>query len=540
MRHFGWGEPDHASEGLPEHAAAMLERELDLPAGGARRVPVALDAVRVGASVLPDPVRAKLAGAVGPDAVRDDHDARVLHAAGKAYPDLVRLRAGDALAAPDAVVAPPDAAAVPRVLAACAAHGVAVVPFGGGTSVVGGVEPVRGPFAAVVALDLRGLDGVIGVDERSLLASVEPGLRLPDLDAALARRGLTLGHVPQSYAFATVGGCVATRSAGQASTGFGRIDALVDGVRLDAPAGALDLAPRPASAAGPDLRELVVGSEGTLGVIMRCDLRVRRVPAATRYEGFAFGSFADGADALRAAAQGGTAPDVARLSDADETRLTLAMSGLGPVSGALVRGFLRARGVAGGCLAVCGWEGGEDDVARRRARTAAVLRAHGAVPLGTAPGRAWQRGRYDAPHLRDALLDRGVLVETLETATTWTGLEALHARVGAALRGALERPLVLCHVSHLYPSGGSLYFTFLARRDDADPIGQWRRAKRAATDAVVAGGGTITHHHAVGRDHAEWLPAEVGALGIRALRALKAELDPAGIMNPGKLLPAAP
>jgi alkyldihydroxyacetonephosphate synthase len=161
------------------------------------------------------------------------------------------------------------------------------------------------------------------------------------------------------------------------------------------------------------------------------------------------------------------------------------------------------------------------------------------VPLGTAPGRAWVRGRYEAAYLRDALLDRGVFVETLETATTWSGLERLHDAVSAALHGAIDRPLVLCHVSHLYASGASLYFTFLARQDAADPLGQWRRAKRAATDAIVAAGGTITHHHAVGRDHADWLPAEVGEVGVRALRALKAELDPAGIMNPGKLLPEA-
>jgi len=519
---------------LPPEAADFLRRELDLP-GGVRREPVALADVRLGASALPDAARAAFAAA-GAE-VRDDREARVLRAAGKAYPDLVRMRTGDASEAPDAVVLPPDADAVAAVLAACAEHGVAVVPFGGGTSVVGGVAPERGGFGSVIALDLERLDALRDVDERSLLVSVEGGLRLPELERRLGERGLTLGHFPQSYEYVSVGGAVATRSAGQASTGYGRVDELVDGVRLDAPAGTLDLAARPASAAGPELRELVVGSEGVLGVITRADLRVRPLPPERRYEGFAFASFAEGVEALRRVEQLRAAPDVARLSDEDETRVALAQSAGGPAA-SVARGYLRARGVAGGCVAICGWEGEADDVARRRARTAALLKAAGAVALGRRPGRSWVRGRYEGPYLRDALLDRGVFVETLETAATWSRLPAVYGAVRGAIAGALgPASLVLCHVSHLYASGASLYFTFLAGEAE-DPIAQWRAVKRAATEAIVASGATITHHHAVGRDHAEWLPAEAGALGVLALRALKRELDPAGVMNPGKLLPA--
>jgi len=501
---------------------------------------VSLASVRVAGSALPDAVRSALAGTVGAGHVRDDHEARVLHAAGKAYPDLVRQRAGDALQAPDAVVLPSSHEEVRGVLDCCAAAGVAVVPFGGGTSVVGGVEPLRGAFGAVVALDLSRLARVAAVDERSLTVDAESGLTLPALEAQLAARGLTLGHFPQSYEYATVGGCVATRSAGQASTGYGRIDELVLGVRMAAPAGDVDLAAMPASAAGPDLRELVVGSEGALGVITSSALRVRPRPAVVRYEGFAFASFGEGAEAMRVLEQGGAAPDVARLSDEEETRLQLALAGGGArarVGGA----YLRARGVAGGCVAICGWEGDADSVARRRARTAAVLRGHGAVALGQSPGRAWQRGRYHGPYLRDDLLDHGVFVETLETAAQWSSLFTLYRAVGTALRSSLGAlgtpPLVLCHVSHLYPSGASLYFTFLARARAGEELDQWRAAKTAATDAIVAAGGTITHHHAVGRDHAPWLRAEAGEHGIAALRAVKAALDPSGVMNPGKLLP---
>jgi alkyldihydroxyacetonephosphate synthase len=408
--------------------------------------------------------------------------------------------------------------------------------------VVGGVEPLRADFAGVVALDLAGLDRLVSVDERSLTAVLEAGVTLPRAERLLGERGLTLGHFPQSYEFATVGGCVATRSAGQASTGYGRIDDLVLGVRMAAPLGDVDLRAIPASAAGPDLRELVVGSEGALGVITSTALRVRPVPAVRRYEGWMFSSFGEGAEALRALEQQGVAPDVARLSDEEETRLSLALAGTGGVKGALAGAYMKARGVAGGCIAITGWEGDRESVVGRRARTAGVLKRHGAVPLGQAPGRAWARGRYHGPYLRDHLLDRGVFVETLETAAQWSGLFALYRAVGDALREALAGggtpPLVMCHISHLYPSGASLYFTFLARGRPGAELDQWRAAKSAATDAIVRSGGTITHHHAVGRDHAPWLAAEVGETGVGVLRAVKAELDPAGIMNPGKLLPA--
>jgi alkyldihydroxyacetonephosphate synthase len=532
MRFWGWGDDAHAGEGIPPHAEEMLSRELDLPPGGS--APVALDEVRLRDPALPEAALAALRAVCD---VRDDREARVLHAAGKSYPDLVRQRTGDAEQAPDAVVLPSSHDEVRAVLDACGQHGVAVVPFGGGTSVVGGVEPLVADFAAVVALDLSRLDRLAAVDERSLTAVLEAGVTLPEAERLLGERGLTLGHFPQSYEYATVGGCVATRSAGQASTGYGRIDELVLGVRMAAPAADVDLRAMPASAAGPDLRELVVGSEGALGVITSSALRVRRRPEEKRYEGWMFPSFGEGAESLRALEQAEASPDVARLSDEEETRLSMALAGSGGAKGAVAGAYLRARGVAGGCLAICGWEGESADVARRRFRTASLLREQGAVPLGRSPGEAWARGRFHGPYLRDHLIDRGVFVETLETAAQWSGLFGLYRAVGAALRGALGQCLVMCHVSHLYPSGASLYFTFLARAEP-EPLEQWRRAKSAATEAIVANGGTITHHHAVGRDHAPWLAREVGDAGVAALRAVKAELDPAGIMNPGKLLPA--
>ncbi|HEX6582493.1 MAG TPA: FAD-binding oxidoreductase [Thermoleophilaceae bacterium] len=538
MRWWGWGEDGHAVP-LPHAAETLLREELGTDPE-ARRPPVPFEQVTLPDSALPAAARERLVGAVGAEHVRDGREVRVAHAVGRSYPDLVRIRSGDASSAPDAVVLPGSAEQVAAVLAACAEQRVAVTPFGGGTSVVGGVEPVRDGMSGCISLDLSRLATTVEVDRTSLIARLDAGLFGPEAERRLGAEGVTLGHFPQSFEHSTLGGWVATRSAGQASTGYGRIDELVEGVRCIAPAGEVTTRALPASAAGPSLRELLVGSEGVLGVICEATVRVRPAPAARRYEGWSFRSFAEGCAAFRVMEQADAAADVSRLSDEHETRLSMAMASTGSRKERLGRRYLRMRGHEGGCLAILGFEGDEEDVERRRRRTSALLRAGGGVLLGRRPGEAWLRGRYAAPYLRDELLDRRVMVETLETATTWANLESLHGAVGSALRTSLGKrgtpPLVMCHVSHLYPSGASLYFTFLARQED-DALAQWTAAKTAASEAIVAGGGTITHHHAVGRDHRPWMRAEVGELGIELIRAAKERLDPAGIMNPGKLLP---
>ncbi len=538
-RGWGWG-GGRAGPRLSAGARDVLRRALGVATGLAPPVP--LEQIEVRASALSDRAREGLIRAVGAEHVDEDHRARVAHAAGQSYEDLVRLRGGDGRGAPDAVVAPGSREEVAAALAVCREEEVAVVPFGGGTSVVGGVEPGRGRFPAVVSLDLGRLDRLVALDERSLTATFEAGISGRRAEALLDARGLTLGHFPQSFEHATIGGYVATRSAGQASAGYGRVDDLVLGLRCATPAGEVRARPIPASAAGPSLVELIVGSEGALGVITEATLAVRRRPTARRYEGFSFASFEAGAEALRALAQAGAAPDVARLSDAGETSLALTQAAAGGGLGArALRRYLRLRGQRRPCLAIVGWEDVEGEVSRRGARSTRLLRAAGGLALGPRPGHAWARGRFEGPYLRDDLLDAGILVETFETATTWDRLAELHRSVGATLTGALAArgatPLIGCHVSHVYRSGASLYFTVLARQERGCELEQWRAAKVAASEAIVAGGGTITHHHAVGSVHLPWLSAEVGELGVEALRAVKARLDPTGIMNPGKLVP---
>jgi alkyldihydroxyacetonephosphate synthase len=538
MRWWGWGDPSHPP-GLPEHALSFLRETVG--AGAHPRPPVALEHVRLPPPTISTEALDALRVLVGAEHVRDDRAERVGHAAGKGYPDLVRLRAGTPEGAPDAVLYPCSREQLRGLLSACGRLSLAVVPFGGGTSVVGGVEPLRGRHEAVVALDMSRMASVVALDEGSLTVTVQAGAGARALERWLAGRGLTLGHFPQSFEHVSLGGCAATRSAGQASTGYGRFERMVQGLRMSAPVGDMQLPALPASAAGPSLRELVVGSEGTLGVIDELSLRVRGAPAERIYEGVFFEDFGAGVRALRELAQRHAAPDVARLSDEPETRMSLALAGSGGVKGRLGRAYLGVRGHANGCLAILGFEGEVEEVRERRARARATVRRNGGLPVGRSPGRAWLASRFSAPYLRDELLTHGVMVETLETATPWSNVQALHGRVGRAIEEALRAcgtpGLVMCHVSHLYETGGSLYFTFLARQLEGEELAQWQAVKAAASAAIAAGGGAITHHHAVGRDHAPWMESEVGRAGVRALRALKAELDPAGIMNPGKLLP---
>lgn len=519
MTWWGWGIPDERPD-LP----APARRWLAAQTGWRPRSTPRVDSIDVPPSDFPPGL---LAGACQVSISAAD---RLAHAGGKSYVDLVRRRSGLA-AFPDAVLFPASAESVLAALQRCASEGIAVIPFGGGTSVVGGVEPMRDDFRYVVALDLTELDRLIDVDPDSRTAVLQAGLRTMAAESLLREHGFTLGHFPQSAEFATIGGYAATRSAGQASSGFGRFDDMVVGLRAVTPAGLLDLGRAPRSAAGPDLRQLILGSEGAFGIVTEVTVRIHPVPVASRYEGFSFPSFSAGLAAIRALTQDGFPPDVVRLSDADETRANLAGAGAGP------RWYLRGRGHGAGCIAILGWEGSDLHVPMRHQLARRVVAQHGGIRLGSKPGVAWRRDRFAAPYLRDLLLDVGLLVETLETATSWSGLPALHDAVRSALFDALHRPVVICHVSHVYAAGASLYFTVLADRDDDNPLAQWERAKTAASKAIVAAGGTISHHHGVGLDHRNYLANEIGSVGIAALRAVKHALDPTGILNPGKLIP---
>ncbi|MGW3036185.1 FAD-binding oxidoreductase [Streptomyces sp. NPDC001178] len=523
----GWGDPARATP-LPDTVIGLLRDLLGVKPRGAE--PVGLADIAVPEGQLEPAVHQALAAAVGGEEyVRTDAETCIRHTRGKSTPDLLRIREGDVEDTPAAVLLPAGHDEVLAVLRACAEHGLALVPFGGGTSVVGGLAPGRrGTF---VALDLRRMDGLLALDPVSRTATLQPGLRAPQAEALLAEHGFTLGHFPQSYEWATIGGFAATRSSGQASAGYGRFDEMVLGLTLATPEGTIDTGRAPRSAAGPDLRQLVLGSEGAFGVITSVTVRIRPVPQTRIYEGWRFPSFEEGAAALRRLAQDGPRPTVLRLSDETETLIGLAQPDAIGSSDAQA---------AAGCTAIAGYEGTEDDVSYRRERAAAVLRECGGSPLGEEPGERWAHGRYSAPYLRDALLDAGAFAETLETATFWSRVPELYSAVRDALTATLTEagtpPLVMCHISHVYENGASLYFTVVSAQGE-DPLAHWTRAKHAANEAILTAGGTITHHHGVGTDHRDWYVREAGPLAVEALRAVKRRLDPAGLLNPGVLLP---
>jgi len=479
---------------------------------------------------------------------------RAMHARGRAFPDLVAGFDGDYTGAPDLVARPRDAAEVARVLEVCDDRDWACVPFGGGTSVVGGVDAAlaRTGREAMISLDLSALSGVHEVDETSRLARIGAGTVGPALEEALARHGLTLRHFPQSFEFSTLGGWIATRAGGHYATGPTRIDELVHAISMISPRGTIETHRHPGSGAGPEPARLLLGSEGVLGIITEAWMRVVPRPRWRATASVAYRDFAAGVAAARALAQSGLQPSNARLLDASEARLhRVRFDG----TSVLLIGFESADHPLGPWLAraleLARDHGGEvvsgpteTDAGAEGAGEGAREGAGEGAGQGKA-GRAgeteaWRRAFLDAPYLQSTLLSVGVLSDTFETACTWTQFPELHARVTAAVGRALDAEcgggVVSCRFTHVYPDGPAPYYTFVGALRPGGELSQWRAVKAAASEALAAAGGTITHHHAVGRTHRPWYDRERPPLFAEALRAVKRELDPRGILNPGVLV----
>lgn len=548
LRWNGWGPSDHEFS-LGEREPAFwnwVAGEL----GGADlspRTPATLDEIRIRVPQLKKSTRAELVAVLGEEHVRQDRYERVFHAVGRSYRDLLSVRRGEIDAVPDAVLYPHDSEQVAAILKICARDHVAVVPFGGGSSVVGGVEPRRAKGQrAVVTLDTTRMNRVLSVDPISHTAVVQTGIYGPELESALQARGFTLGHYPQSFQFSTLGGWIAARGAGQQSNGYGVAAKWLVSARVVTPEGEMVTQPFPNSAAGPDLNHLIAGSEGRLGVITEATVRLHDVPASRDYQGVFFRDFVRGSEALREMIQQGLSVAMVRLSDGDETQFLTTFSRVGTTPSRTQRfadALLERRGFGEETsLMLIGVEGERAHCAWTMARALAIAVKHGGLPLGPGIGKKWYEGRFNMPYLREPMMDRGVGVDTLETSTTWGNIFELHRQVGDALRAAIiaegaPDALVMCHISHSYDTGASLYFTFAFPIDERDPLRQWRRIKTAASDAIRDFGGTISHHHGVGADHLPWMADEKGAGQVDALSALSRAFDPAGILNPGKTFP---
>ena len=545
---WGWREQGFDLEGRDEALWTYLADALGLEA--LPHTPaVALEEVDLQEGALDEEGRRSLEEAMGgPEGVKTDRMERLFHAVGKSYHDMIRIRRGEVPRAPDVVVYPASADQVAAALGWAAERGWAVVPYGGGSSVVGGVEPPVGErWPGVMTLDTSRLDRLLEIDESSHTARFEAGIYGPKLERDLHERGYTLGHYPQSWEFSTLGGWIAARGAGQQSNRYGSSDKFLVATTLQTPRGQWDIRGFPASAAGPNLNQMVAGSEGTMGVIVDATVKVHELAESSDYRGYLFKDFRSGAEAIRQIVQAEIPVAMIRLSDGDETRFFSKFKSIGHEDdgGALRAAIKKVMEWTGygqhPCAMLIGLEGEAEQVRVSQARTLAVCLKQGALPLGAGPGRSWYEGRFQMPYLRDPLMDRGVGVDTLETSTTWSNLHHLHRAVRDAIGQAIEarglRGLVLGHISHSYLVGASLYFTFVFPRDLDDELGQWREIKQAASDVIAREGGTISHHHGVGADHLDWMEAEKGTLGLAVLQGARAAIDPAGIMNPGKLIP---
>jgi alkyldihydroxyacetonephosphate synthase len=533
---WGWGwadrfPTDEARRSLGAQVAALLG--IDPPA---LRAPPTLDSIALTAP------RVEVPTALGAFVTRDRGE-RAMHAHGKSYRDVACAFDGDFSAAPDAVAMPRDESEVAAVLEWCERGGIAVVPFGGGTSVVGGVEPPTGDsWPGAVAVDTRRMDRLLDVDEVSRAARIEAGALGPRIEEQLAAHGLTLRHFPQSFEHSTLGGWIATRAGGHFATLYTHIDDLVESVRMVTPRGVFATRRLPASGAGPAPDRLVLGSEGTLGIITEAWMRVRPRPRFRASASVRFADFMAGAMGARAVAQSGLHPSNCRLLDPREAM----MNGVAAEGGAvLLLAFESAEQPMRAWIdAALGIAVGHGGVASRVKETAdsATTSGRGAPPAGDGgadANAAWRQAFVDAPYVQSALVSMGIIADTFETACTWDRFPGLHQRVTAEVQAAMRAEcgggLLTCRFTHVYPDGPAPYFTFVAPGRRGQEIAQWEVIKRAASDALEASGATTTHHHAIGRLHKPWYEREVPPLFLEALRAAKARLDPAGIMNPGVL-----
>ena len=550
MKWWGWGEEDVAftDEDRPELAPFIADRlGLDLRHPGTAAV--AFETLDIPVSALSAELRARLEAAVGADGVStDDHD-RVVHGRGKSLTDLIRQRRGDLGRLPDVVVRPGSEEEVAGVMDAALEVDAVVIPFGGGSSISGSLEAEPGETRPVISVDLARLNRVLSIDATSQLARVQAGVFGPDLERQLNAQGWTCGHFPDSFTHSTLGGWIATRSSGMQSDRYGDVAELTRGMRVVTPSGPLTVRPVPSTSTGPSVREMVLGSEGRLGIITEATVHVRRDPAERKILAYLFPSWPAALAAMRDIAASEASPSVTRVSDAPETAFSFATRNtptpFDRVKSAALQAFLRRKGwdVEAMCLSFIGYEGSADHVKAQRKLTEDIVKRHGGLGIGSSPGQLYDQKKFDTPYIRDFLLDRGAPADVSETSAPWSELLRVYDNVRAAGHAAFDRlgvpGYLMCHLSHSYHAGACLYFTFALNPPDArDALEDYGVVKRAIQQAFVDSAATLSHHHAVGTEHAQWLEEDISAPGVAMLRALFEGTDPGANLNPGKIVPA--
>lgn len=493
------------------------------------------------------PFVSALKAALASDQLTTDDDERLHRVYGKSYPNLFEVRRGRIRQAPDMIVFPRGHDDVVKIIALASEHDVCVIPFGGGTNIVGGVDPMADEERMIVTLDMRQMNKLISIDKHSNIAVIEAGAVGPKMEKDLQAQGFSLGHFPDSFEYSTLGGWVATRSAGMQSDEYGKIEDMVVALKMVTPAGEIVTRAFPACSSGPDMNRILCGSEGVLGVITECTMRVHPTPAYKYYVGFLFKSFEEGTAAMHECVERGFSPSMIRLQDAGETELAFNMKP--PKKGFMeklvndvMKKVLVKRGYGKPCIMVVGFEGYEDAVLPTQKMAISIFKKHGGFGLGTSVGDSWSKSKFDMPYLRDYVMDYALMCDVSETSATWTNVLPLYTSVIKTIKERFKNEqggdgYVGCHISHTYKTGACLYFTYAAKQIPGKELEQYYGYKTAITDAIVAAGGTLSHHHAVGYEHMAWMEEELSPTGIESLRALKERLDPKGILNPGKLIP---
>ena len=548
MKWWGWGVDgvSFSYAGMPSFAPFVKRQVgLDLETRVAQAAP-SFDDLDVPPSRVPDDLTKALTEVAGADNVVTTPHERVLHTFGKSIRDLMRVRAGDFGRLPDVVVYPGTESEVAAVVALAVERDFVIIPFGGGSNIAGSLEPQAAEERVVVSLDMGRLRRVLSIDTEAGLARVEAGVRGPDLEAQLAEAGWTLGHFPDSFSHSTLGGWVATRSSGMQSDKYGDIADMTKGLRVARPDGILELRPLPSTSTGPSLREMILGSEGRLGVITEVTVQVHRKPAAREIRAYLFRTWAHGVAAMREIAQSGLPVTLTRVSDARETSFSFATSkGSSGIEAMVKNGlmrYLKAKGwdLEGLALSFVGYEGSSRQIGAIRKAVSSVVKKHEGIGIGTGPGVLYDQKKFDTPYIRDFLLDRGGAADVSDTAAPWTLLTKMHEEVYRAANEAFAQigvqGWIMCHLSHSYRSGACLYFTFAFVEEGSPTIEKYDVVKRAIQQAFVDVGGTLSHHHAVGVEHAPWLEDILSPSGYNVVAGLLESADPGRNLNPGKIV----
>ena len=549
MKWWGWGDErvSFTHEDKPDFRP-FVKRHLDLDVARATSRPVAFDELRIPEPLLSADMRAALEAAVGDGHLSTDPRDRVVHARGKSLRDLVRHRRGDIGRLPDVVMRPGDEEEVAAILRTALDADAIVIPFGGGTSISGSLEAPAGEQRTVISVDLGRLDRVLAIDDASRIARVQAGVLGPHLEEQLNAQGWTLGHFPDSFTHSTLGGWIATRSSGMQSDRYGDIADLLRAVRVVTPAGVLVTRPVPSTSTGPSVREMVLGSEGRLGIITEATVHVQRKAQRRIILGYLLPTWPDALAAMREIAASEASPSVTRVSDAPETRFSFATKKdpgvLDRLKSKALAVYLERRrdfDLDAMCLSFIGYEGTERHVAAQRRLVGRIVRRHGGLCIGRGPGAIYDQKKFDTPYIRDYLLDRGALGDVSETSAPWSALPAVYDNVIASAHGAFDdldvRGYVMCHLSHSYHAGACLYFTFAFKPSGhRDGLEEYDVVKSAIQQTFVDSGATLSHHHAVGTEHSGWLEEDISEPGVVMLRALFDGIDPCANLNPGKIV----